>query len=218
MRKIPEDMKPGVVHASNNCGKFKVIEYRGSYDVEIEFIDTRFRTNAQSICVRNGSVKDPYHPSVFGVGYVGVGDYKPHINGCASKCYTVWYSMIRRCYSSVYHRAKPTYKDCNVCDEWKNFQVFAAWFHKNYKDGLHLDKDILIDGNKDYSPETCIFVTNDENAVKSHAKHYVFKSPSGEIVNVYNISEFCRKNGLLNQHMGKVHLGKRKSHKGWTKG
>lgn len=56
----------------------------------------------------------------------------------------------------------PTYKGCTVCDEWHNFQVFAKWYDENYylldDQRTELDKDILIKGNKTYSPETCVFV------------------------------------------------------------
>ena len=55
-----------------------------------------------------------------------------------------------------------TYDDCIVCEEWHNFQNFAEWYEENYYevDGkpTFLDKDILIKGNKIYSPQTCVFV------------------------------------------------------------
>jgi hypothetical protein len=72
--------------------------------------------------------------------------------------YKTWTSMIRRCYSDKYHKSKPTYIGCSVCDEWKYFSNFEKWFNENYKEGFALDKDILIQGNKIYSPQTCCFV------------------------------------------------------------
>ena len=72
--------------------------------------------------------------------------------------YKTWSSMIRRCYSDKYHKVKPTYKDCKVCEEWRYFSNFERWFKQHYKDGYVLDKDILIQGNKIYSPDTCCFV------------------------------------------------------------
>lgn len=63
----------------------------------------------------------------------------------------------------------PTYTDCEVCDEWLNFQNFAKWYDENFYevDGerMHLDKDILVKGNKIYSPETCIFVPQKINVL-----------------------------------------------------
>ena len=59
----------------------------------------------------------------------------------------------------------PTYKDVTVCEEWHNFQNFAKWFEDNYVEGFELDKDILVKGNKIYSPETCCFVPKEINSL-----------------------------------------------------
>lgn len=72
--------------------------------------------------------------------------------------YKIWTSMIRRCYSDKYHKHKPSYIGCSVCEEWKYFSNFLKFFNENYKEGYVLDKDIIIQGNKVYSPETCCFV------------------------------------------------------------
>ena len=56
----------------------------------------------------------------------------------------------------------PSYKDCEVCEEWHNFQNFAKWYDENYYEvkgeKTQIDKDILIKGNKIYSPDKCLFV------------------------------------------------------------
>jgi hypothetical protein len=61
------------------------------------------------------------------------------------------------------------YKDCEVCSEWHNFQVFADWYENNYYDigegRMHIDKDILGKGSKIYSPDTCIFVPQRINMI-----------------------------------------------------
>lgn len=72
--------------------------------------------------------------------------------------YKTWTSMIRRCYSPKYHKHKPTYCECTVCDEWKYYSNFEKWFIEHYKQGYVLDKDILSQGNKIYSPNTCCLV------------------------------------------------------------
>ncbi len=73
-----------------------------------------------------------------------------------------WQNMKKRCYDKKYHNMRPTYKDCNLCEEWKCFTNFKEWYNKNYykvdNERMCLDKDILIKGNKLYSPNTCIFV------------------------------------------------------------
>lgn len=80
-----------------------------------------------------------------------------------------WRSMMERCYSEVHLNKNETYKGCIVCDEWHNFQNFAKWYDENYYEipghTMCLDKDILIKGNKIYSPETCVFVSHDINTL-----------------------------------------------------
>lgn len=84
-----------------------------------------------------------------------------------------WVGMIERCYDNKYHIKKPTYKGCTVCDEWLNFQNFAKWYteHEYYGiSGYQLDKDILITGNKKYSPETCELVPSQINSLLLDSK------------------------------------------------
>jgi hypothetical protein len=38
------------------------------------------------------------------------------------------------------------------------FSQFKAWYDENYREGFQLDKDILVPGNKIYSPESCRYV------------------------------------------------------------
>lgn len=72
--------------------------------------------------------------------------------------YKVWYSMIERCYSAVYLKKRPTYRGCSVCDDWIYFMTFKAWMMSQDWEGKQLDKDILVEGNKVYSPENCRFI------------------------------------------------------------
>lgn len=73
--------------------------------------------------------------------------------------YQTWKSMIERCYSDKCQERYPTYKNCTVSDNWLTFSVFKSWMEKQDWEGEHLDKDLLFEGNKIYSPETCVFVS-----------------------------------------------------------
>lgn len=105
---------------------------------------------------------------VHGVG-INDADYvvRPKINGKYIFCpyYVVWAHMIERCYSEDHLLRYPSYKECIVCDDWLKFGTFRAWMEKQDWQGKQLDKDILIIGNKTYSPETCFFVTNHVNSL-----------------------------------------------------
>lgn len=96
----------------------------------------------------------------YGVGYDSRGIYPKSIQGKNTKEYAVWHSIMSRCYNPKYLEKKPTYKGCEVCLEWHDFQNFAKWFsiHGSYEKGFQIDKDLLCLGNKIYSPETTCFV------------------------------------------------------------
>lgn len=112
---------------------------------------------------------------VYGVG-INDADYKVHKTSSKMvdgkrvykiewRCpvYTTWAGMLERCYSAKYQSKNPTYKGCSVSEEWLTFSVFKSWMEKQDWDGMQLDKDILFEGNKVYSKETCVFVTRAVN-------------------------------------------------------
>ena len=72
--------------------------------------------------------------------------------------YVTWADMLVRCYSEKCQLKNPTYKGCSVCDEWLTFSGFKAWMEEQDWQDKQLDKDLLKDGNKIYSPEYCLFV------------------------------------------------------------
>ena len=114
-------------------------------------------------------------------------DYSRGHNKKQTKCYNTWCNMLKRCYSEEYHKKKPTYRDCKVCDEWLNFQNFAKWYEENYygiaNEEMHLDKDILCKGNKIYSTETCIFVPQRINVLFTKSNKMRGEYPIG--INYY---------------------------------
>ena len=74
--------------------------------------------------------------------------------------YRSWKGMLERCYSEKYQERYPTYIGCTVSEEWKRFSNFRSWMEKQDWEGMQLDKDLLIEGNKVYSADTCVFVTS----------------------------------------------------------
>ena len=74
------------------------------------------------------------------------------------KYYTVWKSMLERCYSKKYLESKPSYVGTSVCSEWLSATEFKKWMEQQDWQGKCLDKDIIAPGSKLYSPETCAFV------------------------------------------------------------
>lgn len=100
--------------------------------------------------------------SVCGVGYLGCNKVDVY-----SKVYRKWANMIQRCYYDIVHEYKPYYKPCTVSEEWLNFSNFKVWYDENNIAGkkFDLDKDILIQGNTEYAPDTCALVSHYTNTI-----------------------------------------------------
>ena len=78
--------------------------------------------------------------------------------------YRAWVGMLKRCYSAKFQETHTTYKGCSVSEEWLTFSVFKSWMEKQDWEGMQLDKDLLLEGNKVYSAETCVFVSSSVNS------------------------------------------------------
>lgn len=221
MTKTPKDMVFGTVHTTKNNGDLVILQYCNATTVYYRFIKTGYVSFATSRHIRSGEVRDRLFPSVYGVGYLGVGEYRARNQKSFNHYFTTWRSMIQRCYSENLHKKYPTYKDCTVCEDWINFQNFAKWYEDNYPNDdkeYHLDKDIKIKGNKIYSPDTCLFVSPFDNISEASIKEHTFTNPDGVKVNIKNLKRYCEENGLNRQCMHNVQSGLALTHKGWSKG
>lgn len=113
-------------------------------------------------------------PSVYGVGYLGIGDYRARKESKGmTKEYVMWTNMLSRCYGQPYRNnpANPArYAECTVCEEWHNFQNFAKWCNEQSNFGkprYSLDKDLTEFGNTVYCPaKCCILAPKVNSAVK----------------------------------------------------
>lgn len=158
------------VYNTNNYGTYRIIDYHDKSHVRIKFTATGFETIVTVSQIYSGEIKDPYMPLGYGQ-YIGVGVYKTH--DCNQKStfeYKKWRWMLLRCYNPNELEKEPSYIGCNVCNEWMNFQNFAQWIQDNkYQcDNLELDKDLLILGNKLYSPDTCCLLPHEINFAVSN--------------------------------------------------
>lgn len=91
---------------------------------------------------------------------------QPRVNGAQIRCpvYITWVGILMRIYDENKRKNNIAYRDCKVCDEWLIFSNFRKWFIENHIDTYELDKDILVLGNKTYSPETCVYVPSQINS------------------------------------------------------
>ena len=161
--------KIGYIFRTNQTCVAKVIDVISCNKILIEFQDEnkykKYVTNSE---IKSGSISNPYYKSVCGVGYIGE-EIKNTDNSKYDKCKNTWSSIIRRGYDEYTKNKRPMYRTCTVCEEWHNYQNFKKWYYNNYyeieKEVMCLDKDILLKGNKSYSPEMCIFVPNRINVL-----------------------------------------------------
>ena len=162
----------GKVCKSTSSGDFKILTCNGARNVEIQFLKTGYKTTTTLGNIRNGKVKDPYAHSVCGVGILGT-KYPSRVNGRNTKEYNLWQSMLQRCYSDAnvcdnFKKKYPTYEGCEVSDKFKSYEYFYEWCHNQIgfgNQGWHLDKDLLIKGNKIYSESTCVFIPSEINTL-----------------------------------------------------
>ena len=182
----------GVLKTENRLGEtnvnhqgclMKIVEYNNANNIIIEFQDdhlARVHTTYQHFMI--GDIKNPYYPTVFNVGMIG-NKYPLKENNKQMKEYNSWKHMLCRCYDEKRKNIFPTYKNAACCTEWLLYENFYEWLHlqDNFEkwlteDRWHLDKDILIKGNKLYSPDTCCLVPHNVNILftKDDAKRGAF--------------------------------------------
>lgn len=167
---MQENDRLGIEKINNQGCLMKIIEYKNSKNIIVEFQDLhKFKVHTNWYSFDNGHTKNPYAPSVHNVGCVGA-KYKPTNNGDNTKEYNLWKDMLDRCYKKRFS----TYKDVTCCKEWLLYENFYEWLHnqENFDKWLlnnnvrwNLEKDILVKGNKMYSPETCCLVPQRVNAL-----------------------------------------------------
>lgn len=155
----------------------KYINYNNIYIM----FDDGYETTSTYSNFSNGSLISPYFKTIYKIGYLGEGKYNRESNN--GKCYNYWRKMLQRCYDDDYKNKQHTYINKTVCEEWHNYQSFATWFDNYYyevvDDRTELDKDILVKGNKIYSPNTCCFVPKRINTLFTKNEAIRGKYPIG---------------------------------------
>jgi len=193
------------------------IEYKDALNVLVKWQDGSSTWHPASH-IKNGSIKPLMQPSVAGVGYMGIGRFSPnsHINGehAPDKIYAYWIRMITRCYNEK-EQQKPSsraYIDKWVRDDWHNFQNFAEWAltqpNWDYED-FELDKDLLVTGNKIYSPDACCFLPADINT-------FLSSRDSGKFMRGVNIINPKTPNSSVG-YVARCHVGNERKYLGFYK-
>lgn len=193
----------GEEQLSNQGCLMKIVEYNNCMDIIVEFQDkykTRMHTDYGNFI--KGKAKNPYHPTVCGIGIIGV-KYPSVINGKATKEYETWRDMLRRCFDKKTKSNNPCYKDVSCCKDWLLFENFYDWLHsqENFDKWCNeyrsaIDKDILLKGNKIYSPETCCLTPHYINSL--FVKNNIVRGILPVGVNYYKqLNKYCASMSIL---------------------
>ena len=186
----PKDVESAInsnrVFITQNSGSFIIDRYRNSCSLDVRFIDTGYTLCTTLGNIRRGNIKDKLSPTVVGVGVVG-DTYESMVGGRKLREYKLWHGMLIRCYDSKHHIRQPTYKDCEVSENFRYYPHFYEWANKQVgfnsadENGqkFQLDKDLLIKGNKIYSEDVCIFIPQEINSVISKCDAVRGNSPVG---------------------------------------
>ena len=168
------------VFYSKRSGPFKVIEDNGAFDITVQFIETGTVKKTQSAHARSGNLLDPLAKTVFGVGFIGEGNHKSQNKMQSNRAWTVWHTMMARCYN-INSKSYKSYGQRGVAvdETWHNFQNFASWFEDNYIEDSDIEKDIIKRGNKVYGPATCRFIPRAINNLLVKPKIKPFGLPRG---------------------------------------
>lgn len=211
--------RKGEKHMTNEGYEVEIIKCTTNKNCDVLFSNGYVSKNREYKCIQQGRIKNPYYTSVYGVGYFGEGNHFSKLDGVKTKSYQTWVSMLSRCYDEKFQERHPTYIGCRVDEHWHNFQNFAQWFESRYKDGFELDKDILVKGNKIYSPKTCCLIPQKINRLFSRTaksditpsvgvdKHYnrfvvrVIFNGERVVVGSFETEEEASKNYILHKEM-----------------
>ena len=166
--------RTGETNVSKEGCLMKIVEYNNALDIVIEFQDEhKYWLHTSYKHFKNGECKNPFFPSVYGHGYLGIDKNgnvpktKEFKDGkwCSTWEYNKWRNMLKRCFDSKFKEKHPTYKDITCCDRWlcfanflEDFAILKNEYNWNVDEKLQLDKDILYKGNKLYSLENCVLV------------------------------------------------------------
>lgn len=175
----------GKVFKTNNYGNVEVVEYLGSNNITVKFLNTGSIKTTTVSALKTGSLKDSeiHDTSKYGImdlpKSVGRGDKRDPL-------YYKWKDVMQRCYNPKRKVGSPTYEDCTSSETFRYFSKFKSWYYSQIgcdQGDWHLDKDILVKGNKIYSEDTCCIVPPEINCAVTKNKSVRGQFPQGVIYN-----------------------------------
>ena len=175
-------------------GKIRILSYKPGKRLKngkkqhprvvIEFLKTGTVISVQTTNIAAGKFHDYREPTVYGVGYIGSPIVIPARgkNSIIRRVYDLWANMPKRAYGGY----GTSYSGVKVDPRWHNFthflntiqnvQGYSEW--EKDEDKYVLDKDLKECGNKIYSLDTCMFITDSDNVRESLLRRWHGNSDS----------------------------------------
>lgn len=149
----------GKIFPTKDYGNVIVEWYNDANHVGVRFINSGNTKITRTDRIKSGHLTDSLPKKILYNGETFWGCYPGCKHAENAKIYTIWWSMIKRCYSVNKPSYAKSYNGCTVCEEWHSFINFVKWYRQNEIPGkCRLDKDILYKNNKVYGPNTCCIV------------------------------------------------------------
>lgn len=143
---------------------------------------------------------------ICGVALNDLGD-NPNYN-----VYLTWKRMIERCYSKDGSAKNNTYSDKSVCEGWLKASNFETWMLRQNWKGMELDKDLLKQSNKEYSPESCWFLPKRINSLLGTSGARRGEYPIGVSLHNDGVNAYIAKVG--SKYLG-IFSTTREAHRAW---
>lgn len=159
--RVNPKIKVGQIYTNLQGYDFEIIERVDSSKVKVKFLtEIPYETWCYGTNISKGTIHYPFAPTVAGHGILGL--FPVDVQ---SYEYKSWSGMLKRVYEPRNERAAINYGDCSVSESWLWFENFHKWASRQiYKAGWHLDKDLLVPGNRVYHEDGCIYLPREINA------------------------------------------------------
>lgn len=137
----------------------EIIEtFKGSQRVVIKWLDEYEHTAEIYQCaLPRSSLKNPYERTIVGVGFLGTSHAALNFSEF-NREKTVWRGLFKRAYDNKTLLTRPGYTGTTVNPKWHDLGGFVEWTQEAVgwrNESWHVDKDLILRGNKEYGPETC---------------------------------------------------------------
>lgn len=199
------EIEVGKVFQSRAFGSFEIVKIDTSQRITVRFMNSGYTTVVNRQRVLRGSIRDRSLPVLFGVGVLG-DKYPTSVGGKLLREYKIWAKMLERCYDKNYQKSYPTYRGCEVSENFKSYEYFYEWCNRQVgfenAPKWHLDKDLLQRGNKLYSENLCVFLPSEINVALTKSDAVRGDLPVGITAKKDKFRAECQSGGMNARYIG----------------